>query len=242
MKHTLYFILSMLFASALSANGVHDKAKRCKVILAPFTENQSLEERVASDLIQGIWSHEGDERVTFYRFNEEGHSEVIREAESGMSHHQYDWLVMQIGEVVYLRMDGGSVEDDHLYTIKQNCEGIILRHAHSGEITLLKFEGNNDPGELLPFIEEISGDWYGVSNPNGLQLRLSASGQYDFIYQDHIESGYWSLFPENHYLLLQAEGDAESKVINVKHLDFMNMDITLGSEQKHYALEKKQFF
>ena len=242
MKKILFTILVLSFVGISGwANNLTDKEKRCRAILQPFTADQSLSDRVDNDLVMGVWKVTSNVQTQFIQFYTSGWVDIIVEDGIEPKYTNYQWSTMQIGDVVYLRMDSGNKEDDHLYKVKQNCEGLLLTDSESKVILSLEFlsgkEGESDP--LMN--EKLKGDWFDMDDPNNFQLRLSSNGQYDFIHDQQIESGRWIAFKEGPYLLLFKEGDCNPKVIPIKHIDFMNLDIkTVQSKIK--SLEKKDVF
>ena len=247
MKPTFLFLLSLLLSTGLGAfNDVRGHEDRCKKITQPFSEDESFEKRISDDLIHGIWKQTDGNYVTLYQFHKSGLTGVLTDREGSLQYQQLAWSVMQIGAVVYLRLDGGSVDNDHLYVIKQNCQGVILKHAHSSENLFLDYEGKMDLSTLFPRINDLQGHWFASNNPNSMQIRLYDNQQYDLIYNNQIESGSWELFPDGNYLVLNREEENDFKVIKIKHVDFMSMDVTfdrsIDPADNIFTLEKKQLF
>lgn len=246
MKSTLMTFLSLFLVIAAWSNNGQDKKLRCEVLMKPYSKSQSFEKRVAQDLVNGLWEHNTGDEIRLYQFDQEGSGSLLSDNQGDLSYQKLGWSVMQIGEVVYLRLDGGEVEYDHLYTIKQNCEGIILKHAQSGDITYLDFLGAANNTDMISRLNDLKGQWFGTNDINGTQIRLYDDNQYDLIYNDRIESGYWQLFPEGHYIVLNKDYEDDFRVIKIKHLDFMSMDIhfgrTMDPQGKIYTLEKRELF
>ena len=241
------FALTPIFACLLIigwANGTHDKEVRCEAIMAPFTADQSFAERVSEDLLLGVWKIEKPEKNQFLQFNADGETEIISNMKSVTEFDTYKWSVFQIGEVVYLRMDGGVKDDDHLYIVRQNCDGLILDHTFTNETSQLLFLRSKHEKASQSLRSELIGQWVDPIDENNFQLTLKENGEFIFMNQRSIDTGQWKVFDEGPFLMLYGEDSNKTTVLPVKHIDFMNLDLIITNDNdndrsKIISLEKK---
>ena len=241
---TVFLVCTICVAWSHTSN---DKEARCEMILAPFSSEQSFADRITKDLLTGIWRSEINPGFQLIRFDEHGWVKVLEDINHSTTFKTYSWLVFEIGELVYLRMDAGTRNDDHLYIVRQNCDGIILNHTFSDEMIKLDFIRSKDDDEVNTIETYLVGDWADPIDHTHLSLTLKENREFVYMDRQVIKTGKWEVFKDGLYLMLYPEEIDEPWIIPLKHIDFYHIDViiapsSLESRPKIISLEKQNIF
>lgn len=224
-----------------------DREARCEIILAPFSQEQSLADRVSQDLLTGVWRTTLEQGFQFIYFDPNGWSEILQDVDHKTEFKTYKWSVFEIGELVYLRMDGGNRNDDHLYIVRQNCDGILLNHTFTDEVLNLDFISSKDEDEVAMIEANLVGDWAEPTDPTVMSLALQENGEFIYMDRQLIQTGRWEVFIDGIYLMLYREEVCEPWIIPIKHIDFNHLDLIMSQPLPSdrpgiVSLEKQKIF
>lgn len=213
----------------------------CRPTMFQAGTTLSHQEIIEQDLLVNRWAMKNAEGTTLYDFQDLGLVSQVHESVAGdFIYKEYLWVLHNIGDQVFLHLSTVEEGESLIYTVRQNCNGLVLTEVNQQNHYKLDYQGPKRAEGMQILHNDLPGMWQNINSGSWWYFAPDGTIQYPNQNFSLTEQGYYFLILDGKYLIINP-ADGPTEVLRVNSTDFGYLDVSLGHQDTRIMLEKTTY-